>query len=225
MPLSGYTLAFDLDGTLVDTAPDLVLALNVSMQGSGIGDVDISQVRNLIGQGARALIKRAFETNGIEPGEAEIDARLAVFLEYYYANITNKSQVFAGAITCLETLNNAGARLSICTNKSENLTLNLLHALDLKKYFDGIYCPENVSAKKPDAAHVLAAIAPSPVNKALMIGDSRADMQSARAAKVPILLMSHGYTDTPAHELGGDMVLDNFSQVPEAVFHTFNLTP
>ncbi len=222
MSLKGYSIAFDLDGTLVDTAPDLVRALNVCMRGSAVPETSTTQVRDLIGQGARALIERAFNKGGITPEVRDVDERLVHFLEFYSANIAINSRVFDGVIDCLTTLANAGARLSICTNKPEALTHNLLAALDLTAYFDGIFCPDNVSAKKPDPAHVQAAIAPAPPAKAVMIGDSFADLASARAAGVPVILMSHGYSDPPAIKLDADLVLDHFSQVYEAILHFKN---
>ncbi len=225
MPLNGYTIVFDLDGTLVDTAPDLVRALNVCMQGSGVDPISTPEVRNLVGQGARALIERAFAFGGITPDPADVDARLAHFLEDYSANIAEVSTVFDGAITCMEALKQAGARLSICTNKPEMLTHKLLDAFALTPHFDAIVCPENVSAKKPDAAHMLAAITPHSPKKALMVGDSIADLGSARAAGIPAILMSHGYSTPPAAELGADLVLDHFSALNDAVYRVFGVRP
>ncbi len=218
MPLRGHTLAFDLDGTLVDTAPDLVRALNVCMQGSGLVPTRIEQVRAIIGQGARALIERAFSLGGITPTPDDVDKRLTHFLDDYAANIAQDSRVFDGVTGVLSALTNAGARLTICTNKAEVLTKKLLDAVELKQYFDAVVCPENVSAKKPDPAHLLRAIHPSSAAQAIMVGDSAADLQSARAANVPIILMSYGYSQPSATELGADIVLDHFNQIPDAVF-------
>ncbi len=225
MPLKGYCVTFDLDGTLIDTAPDLVRALNVCMTGSGVKQINTTQVRALIGQGARALIERAFAQGGVTPNSSDVDARLAHFLEDYSANIAQKSRVFDGAITCLDTLSEAGARLSICTNKPEALTLKVLQAFDLTRCFDAIMCPENVSAKKPDAAHVLAAIAPAAPDQSIMIGDSIADLNSARAARIPIILMSHGYSDPPVSELGADLVLDHFSDLCSSITDLLGVRP
>jgi phosphoglycolate phosphatase len=213
MPLSGYAIALDLDGTLVDTAPDLVGALNVCMQGSAVGHTSVAQVRGLIGQGARALIEQAFLQAGITPQKDDVDRRFEHFLQAYSANIACHGKVFEGAVECLTALHDAGARLSICTNKSEKLTLKLLQALDLTRHFSTIVCPENVTAKKPDAAHVLAAITPCRPEKSFMIGDSKPDLDSARAAGVPIILMRHGYCTPGADALGPDRALDNFSQL------------
>ncbi|PHS22532.1 MAG: phosphoglycolate phosphatase [Robiginitomaculum sp.] len=225
MPLNGYTIVFDLDGTLVDTAPDLVRALNVCMQGSGIDLISTHEVRNLVGQGARALIERAFALGGIMPDPGDVDARLVHFLEDYSANIAEVSTVFDGAEDCMDALKKDGARLSICTNKPEMLTHKLLDAFSLKPHFDAIVCPENVSAKKPDAAHMLAAIIPLNPKKALMVGDSIADLGSARAAGIPAILMSHGYSTPPAAELGADLVLDHFSTLNNAIYRLLRVRP
>ena len=225
MPLNGYTIVFDLDGTLVDTAPDLVRALNVCMQGSGVDPISTDAVRTLVGQGARALIERAFAFGKIKPKTEDVDARLVHFLADYSANIAEVSAVFDGAIESMNALKDAGARLSICTNKPEMLTHKLLDAFALKPYFDAVVCPENVNAKKPDAEHVLAAITPNSPDKALMVGDSIADLGSARAAGIPAILMSHGYSIPPASELGADRVLDHFSDLNDAIYTLLHVQP
>jgi len=221
MPLHGHAIAFDLDGTLVDTAPDLVRALNVCLEGSAVQTISVGDVRPLIGQGAQAMIERAFARSKVRPGTGEVHGRLEVFLRHYSAHLSDHSQPFAGAPGCLRELRSAGASLRICTNKPRALTHKLLQALDLAQGFDAIVCPEDVAARKPDAAHVLAAIAPHAPRCALMVGDSINDLQAARAAGVAAILFSHGYSDPPARELGADLVLDDFAGLADAVLAHF----
>jgi len=221
MPLHDHAIAFDLDGTLVDTAPDLVRALNACLEGSAVQTVSVDDVRPLIGQGAQAMIERAFARSQVHPGTGEVQNCLEVFLHHYSAHLADHSQPFAGALDCLEELRNAGASFRICTNKPRALTHKLLQALDLAQVFEAIVCPEDVAARKPDAAHVLAAIAPHAPRRALMVGDSINDLQAARAAGVAAILLSHGYSDTPAHDLGADLVLDHFAALADAIFAHF----
>lgn len=209
-PLHDVTIAFDLDGTLVDTAPDLVRALNACMDDFGDEAIPIDAVRGMIGQGARALIERAFARTGRPADAADIDRRLAHFLDVYAAGIANESKVFDGAVTSVLALKEKGARVTICTNKPQELTHRLLDALAIARHFDAVFCPQNVSARKPDPAHVRAAIAPAIPARALMIGDSEPDLHAARAARVPVVLMRHGYSIAPVDSLGADYVLDGF---------------
>ncbi len=222
MRLDHHAIAFDLDGTLVDTAPDLVAALNACLEGSTVPPVNVDDVRPLIGQGAQAMIERAFARAGAQPEAGEIAQRLTVFLRHYSAHIAERSRPFGGAIACLEALRGAGASLRICTNKPRALTHQLVQALDMGSWFDAIICPEDVPARKPDAAHVLAAIAPCSPAQALMVGDSINDLESARAAGVAAILLSHGYSDPPARALGADLVLDHFSELAAAILAHFD---
>ena len=221
MRLNEHAIAFDLDGTLVDTAPDLVSALNVCLDGSAVPPVSVEDVRPLIGQGAQAMITCAFARAGVRPGTGEVQERLNIFLSHYSRHIAEHSRPYAGAVACLDRLRRAGASLRICTNKPRALTHSLVQALDLGRWFDDIVCPEDVPARKPDAAHVLAAIAPHAPANALMVGDSVNDLHSARAAGVAAILLSHGYSDPPAHMLGASLVLDHFDGLADAIFRHF----
>lgn len=212
----GAAIAFDLDGTLVDTAPDLVRALNAVIAPDGLQPVGDHEVRAMVGRGARALIERAYASREIDLDAARIDQLVAHFIEVYHAGIADLSRPFDGCVATLESLREQGARLSVCTNKPSFLADALLAELNLESYFERVIGPDRTTAKKPDAAHFFSAITDGGPNVA-MIGDSKPDVACARAAKAPVIVMSYGYTETPAHTLGADRVLDDFSEIPAAL--------
>jgi phosphoglycolate phosphatase len=216
--LAGATIVFDLDGTLVDTAPDLVGVLNALLQQEGFASLALTDGRPMIGHGARALLQRGFAAAGAPLDEAETEALFARFLELYLARIADESRPFAGVAEALDELAGAGATLAVCTNKRTSLSLALLSALDLADRFAAIVGPDTAGAAKPDPRHLLFAIeaAGGRAERALMIGDSAADLGAARAASIPVALVSFGYTETPAAELGGDALLDHFGEIPAA---------
>jgi len=178
-------------------------------------------VRDKIGHGAKALIIAAHDYHGLSQDDFAIDNLLQVFLQHYSQNSTKTSKPFAGAINCLEQLKAEGATLTICTNKSEILTLPILRKLNMTNYFDGIFCADTVPAKKPDPAHVLAAIAPVQTKNALMIGDSNTDLLAAKAAGVGCFLLEHGYSEQPVNQLGATKVFTGFEQLTPEIFNWF----
>lgn len=212
----GAAIAFDLDGTLVDTAPDLVRALNAVIAPDGLQPVGDHEVRAMVGRGARALIERAYASREVDLDAARIDQLVAHFIDVYHAGIADLSRPFDGCVATLESLREQGARLSVCTNKPSFLADALLAELNLESYFERVIGPDRTTAKKPDAAHFFSAITDGGPNVA-MIGDSKPDVACARAANAPVIVMSYGYTETPAHNLGADRVLDDFSEIPAAL--------
>ncbi len=217
--LAGATIAFDLDGTLVDTAPDLVGALNVVLGERGLPHMSQNVAGYLVGKGARALIARGFALAGEPLREEEIGGMVTRFIEAYRVRIASESRPFPGVEAALQTLSDAGARLCVCTNKRTDLSLALLDALQLTACFDSVTGADRAPVAKPDPSHFLAAIAEAGGDPAyaLMVGDSANDVNSAHAAGAPAVVVSFGYTDIEPAELGGDALIDHFDDLPSAV--------
>lgn len=212
----GAGIAFDLDGTLVDTAPDLVRALNEVVAADGLENVALADVRAMVGRGARVLIERAYAAQNRKIDSAAVDARVADFIGIYRSGIADRSRPFDGGVDVLEALKARGARLSVCTNKPSELADALLGTLGLTHYFERIIGPDRTEAKKPDAAHFWSAVGDAGPNLAL-IGDSITDTACGKAAGIPCIIMTHGYSEIPHRALGADAVLDNFGNLPETL--------
>jgi phosphoglycolate phosphatase len=216
--LAGATIAFDLDGTLVDTAPDLVATLNVLMIEEGLAPLPLDDARPFIGYGARRLIERGFAAAGAPLATNAAIGLFDRFIARYLAHIADESRPFPGVLEALDALKAAGARLAVCTNKRTDLSLALLDALDLTRRFDAVVGPDRAPAAKPDPRHFAAAVAMAGgvVDRAIMVGDAATDAGAARAAGAPLILVSFGYTDIPAAELAPDILIDHFDQLTDA---------
>jgi phosphoglycolate phosphatase len=224
LDLAGATIAFDLDGTLVDTAPDLIGALNVVLGERGLPHVPEEAARVLVGRGARALIARGFQLAGEPLDDEEVDGLVTRFIEAYRARIASGSRPFPGLEPALQALSDAGAKLCVCTNKRSDLSLALLDALRLTGRFAAITGADRAPVRKPDPSHFLAAVeqAGGDPAYALMVGDSDNDVLSAHAAGAPVVVVDFGYTETPADQLGGDALISHFSELPAVAAHLLN---
>lgn len=213
------TVVLDLDGTLVESAPDLVEALAAAMRAEGLPAIPADEVRGLMGAGARALVERGLKAEGVALPPERVDALYRVFLAHYDAHIADRSHLFPGADAALDRLAASGAKLAICTNKLERFAVKLLTALGCADRFGAIVGGDTVGVAKPDAAPLFAAIdrACGDRRRAVMIGDSITDVQTARAAGVPCIVMSFGYTSIPPAELGGDALIDHFDELDGAL--------
>ena len=213
--LSGATIVFDLDGTLIDTAPDLIATLNVLLGEEGIAALPLASARNMIGRGARALIARGFEAAGAPADSATLDRLFDRFIAHYRDNIALHSRPFPSMIETLDALHAAGARLAVCTNKRTDLSVALLDALNLTSRFAAIVGADAAPAAKPDPRHLTLTIdrAGGRIDRAVMVGDSASDLGAARAAGVPVVLVSFGYSDIPARELEADVLIDHYDQL------------
>jgi phosphoglycolate phosphatase len=216
--LSGATIVFDLDGTLVDTAPDLMGALNHLLTRDGLPPLPRSAAGHLVGQGAKALLVRGFGEAGEMLEEPRLSGLYDEFIVHYLAHIADESRPFEGAIEAMDELQAGGALLSVCTNKSTDLSLALLNALGLTDRFDAVVGADLAPAAKPDPRHLWTAIdlAGGAGARAVMVGDSASDARAARNAGVPLVLVSFGYTDVPAKDLEPDVLIDSFTELPEA---------
>lgn len=219
MILRGAAVAFDLDGTLVDTAPDLIAVLNAMLVEEGHPPVTYSAARRLIGGGAEALLRHGFEAAGAGLDSARAPLLTDRFVERYLARIADESRPFEGVEAALDELAEAGAVLCVCTNKLTRLSVALLDALGLLGRFAAVVGPDQASARKPDAAHLLEAVrrAGGDPGRAILVGDSQTDVLTARAAGAPCVIVSFGYTEIAPDALGADVLVDAFSEVPAAV--------
>jgi phosphoglycolate phosphatase len=216
--LAGAAIAFDLDGTLVDTAHDLIGTLNWLLAEEGLAPVPLAEARPFIGRGARWMIERGFQAAKAPLAPAEVQPLFERFIDRYQGHIADESRPFPGCVEALETLKAEGARLCVCTNKLTGLSTALLDALDLTRLFEAVIGSDSTPGIKPDRRHLETAIAAvgGDLTRAIMVGDAATDAGAARAAKVPLILVSFGYTETPARELGPDILVDHFDELPDA---------
>ena len=218
-PLHGATIAFDLDGTLVDTAPDLIGALNAVLNEAGLASVTLSDARHLVGRGAKMMLVRGFAESGRVLEDADAAPLVERFIAVYRDRIAEESLPYPGCVDALDELRGLGAKLVVCTNKRTDLSLALLDALSLRGRFEAVIGADAAPAPKPDPRHVLHAIAAGGgvATRAVMVGDSANDVDSARAAGVPTIVFPFGYTETPAHALGADRLIDHYDALAGAV--------
>jgi phosphoglycolate phosphatase len=212
LQLQDATIVFDLDGTLVDTAPDLTNALNDVLTRRGHAPVPIATIRSSVGLGAKLMIEDALRR---ARAEDDVETMLAEFLVHYEDNIAAESRPFPGAVASLEALASAGATLALCTNKREYLTRRLLAALDLRHFFRGVAGRDTFAVSKPHRGHLTGVIALAGGNpaRAIMVGDSEVDLRAAKGARVPSILVSFGYGAESLDELVPDAVIDHFDEL------------
>jgi len=217
--LEGWTIAFDLDGTLVETQGDLVGTLNRMLVREGHPPVPMDSARKLIGSGARALLEHGFVAAGASWEEASQQTLFDAFIADYVEHIADESHPFEGVVETLEQLAERGARLVVATNKRTDLSELLLGKLDLTRHFAAIVGPDRVSARKPSGAHLkeAVAIAGGDPERAIMVGDAAPDADAAKDAAMPCILTTFGFTPTPVEDLGGDVLIDALEDVEEAI--------
>jgi phosphoglycolate phosphatase len=212
-------LAFDLDGTLVDTAPDLIAALNVILTREGFSELPLASARNMIGGGARKLIERGLEAEGRNCTTAEIDRMMKDFIAYYADHIADFSRPFEGLEAALDELAARGFLLAVCTNKLEWLSKLLLDRLKLSQRFAAICGADTFGVVKPDPTFLRQTVARAggDMARTIMVGDAGTDIGVARRANVPVIGVTFGYTETPIEELRPDRVISHMSDLPLAV--------
>ena len=209
-------IAFDLDGTLADTAPDLAASLNHTLAALGRPTVPPESVYKLVGHGARALLRRGLGASGDAPDEL-VERGFPIFIEYYAANICAGTKAYPGLEEALDALVAAGVRTAVCTNKPEGLTHTLLEALGWTGRFNAVVGGDTLPTRKPDPAMLFEAIARAGGGRAAFVGDSSVDAGTARATGLPFVAVSFGFADVPVSELGADAVIDHHSELIPAL--------
>lgn len=208
-------IVFDLDGTLVDTAPDLLDSLNHSLASAGMEPVAGDELRRYVGMGAKVMIERAFAAKQRPLENALLAELFNIFVEHYTDNMPGKSQPYPGAVAALDRFSAAGFQFAVCTNKYEGLSMRLLSELGLKSWFGAICGQDSFPYRKPDPRHLTSTIeaAGGDPAGAIMVGDSETDIKTAIAAGVPIVAVDFGYTDRHVSEFGPSHVISHFDEL------------
>lgn len=207
-------VVFDLDGTLVDSAPDLMGATNHILNSLGRRAISMDEVRTFVGHGARALVTRGLNATGGLPDGFDLERTYKEFVAYYADHIADHSTVFDGLVPLLERLADAGIALGVCTNKLEGLSVQLLEALGLARHFGAVVGPDTLGIAKPDPrpyAETLARLGGG-FDASVMVGDSETDILTARAAGVPVLAVPFGYTPQPVSAFNPDRLIQHYDE-------------
>lgn len=206
---------FDLDGTLVDTAPDLLDSLNHCLSQAGLETVDPLALRRYVGQGGRVMIERAFEAQQKLLSPEQLDWLVGLFLEHYGSNMPGHSQFYAGVLPALDRLAASGFMLAVCTNKFEALAIKLLAELGEADRFAAICGGDTFAFRKPDPRHLVETIlrAGGDPSRCVMVGDSRADIEAAKAAGIPVIAVDFGYTDLPVATFEPSRIISHFDEL------------
>ena len=218
MPTTAPTIVYDLDGTLADTAEDLVATLNWLLGREGLAPLKVESAGSLVGAGARALIKRGFAASGKGLDPPAVEMLFADFLAHYNAHIVDRSRLYPGVDKALQAFARAGWLQAVCTNKIESSAKLLIAKLGVAERFAFICGQDTFGVGKPDATPLLKTIAASggASDRAIMVGDSGTDIKTARAAGVPVIAVDFGYSDAPVAELKPDRVISHFDELEEA---------
>jgi|SRR5690348_4259551 len=217
--MNGLTIVFDLDGTLVDTAPDLIDTLNAILAREGLRPVPFETARPMIGGGAKHLLERGLAAEGRACAPADVERLYADFVAHYAEHIADRSRPFPGLDHALDDLAEAGCRFAVCTNKLEQLSLLLLKKLGMTARFAAICGQDTFGVQKPDPEifRLTARAAGGRPEHAMMVGDSLTDVRTARAAGVPVVAVDFGYTDAPVASFAPDRIITSYAALPEVV--------
>ncbi|WP_315833136.1 HAD family hydrolase [Bradyrhizobium prioriisuperbiae] len=218
-------IVFDLDGTLVDTAPDLIGALNFILDREGLAPLPFAAARKMIGAGARRLLERGLEAEGRSLGPDDLDRLTRDFIAYYADHIADLSRPFDGLTDALDELAARGAKFAVCTNKLEWLSKRLLDQLELSPRFAAICGADTFGVSKPDPVILRQTVARAGGSLAstIMVGDAGTDIGVARRAGVPVIGVTFGYTETPIEELKPDIIISHMRDLPKAVGRLLSL--
>lgn len=210
------TVGFDLDGTIADTAPDLMAALNHTLGSMGRETLQLEEVRGMIGHGTRALLRNGLAATGTAD-ETQVEAGYPILMAYYEAHICDATRPYPGVEAAFDVLAAAGIRLAVCTNKPERVTRLLIDALGWTDRFAAIIGGDTLAVSKPNPEPLLSAIEQAGGGPAAFVGDSITDVTTAKAAGLPCVVVSFGFADRPAAELGADTVINDFAELTGAL--------
>jgi len=219
IPDTFSALIFDLDGTLIDSAPDLYHTINHLLKEDGRPALGMEDVKEMIGWGTKELVRKALAATGENPSIDQVEAMLENFLVYYSRHLIDHTTVYPGVMNALETLAAAGAVMGICTNKPSTFTIPILQKLRLDGFFKAVSCSDTVPHKKPDGRHVLECIKQlkTTAETTIMVGDSENDITAAIDAGVRSVCVTFGYAHVPLKEIGADALIDHFDALPQAL--------
>jgi phosphoglycolate phosphatase len=214
-------VVFDLDGTLVDSAPDIAAAMNAVLAEAGRRTLSVTDIRGMVGDGTAALVTRAFAaaSGGAEPAKAFITQQVERFRTVYEARATDETRPYPGVVETLRALDAAGYRMALCTNKPDRPARAILDAFGLSPFIRAVVGGETAPARKPDPRHLEAALGQlgAAPREAVMVGDGANDVMAARALSVPVVLVAFGFSNHAASALAADAVIDRFDQLGEAL--------
>lgn len=216
--MSKGTIVFDLDGTLVDSVPDLAGSLDTLMAERGLAPIGVETARRLIGHGIPNLVRRALAERGVEWQDDTGAAAVKRFTEIYGARVAQETRPYADVETVLEQLAGEGWRMAVCTNKMERFARQIVDHLGLSRHFAVVAGPDTFGVGKPDPRHLTeTAAAAGGGHPVLFVGDSEVDIATGKAAGVPVIALTYGYTKTPLDDLGADRLIDTFAELPDAI--------
>lgn len=217
--MSRPIIVFDLDGTLLDTAPDLLDSLNHSLLAGNARITDTQGFHRYVGHGGRVMIDRAYKAQSRILAPEEHDRLFALFLDHYGRNIPGKSQPYPGVPAALDRLADAGYTLAVCTNKTGEFSIRLLDALGIRQRFAAICGADTFAFRKPDPRHLTETIklAGGDPHQAVMVGDSQTDIDTAKAAGIPVVAVDFGYTDKHVREYGPSKIISHFDELTVAL--------
>lgn len=216
--MSKGTIVFDLDGTLVDSVPDLAGSLDTLMEEKGLAPIGVATARQLIGHGIPNLVRRAFAERGLEWQEEAGAAAIKRFTEIYGARVSQETRPYPDVETVLEQLSAQGWRMAVCTNKMERFAKQIIDDLGLSRFFSVVAGPDTFGVGKPDPRHLTETAAAAGGGQPIFfVGDSEVDIATGKAAGVSVIALTYGYTKTPLDGLGADRLIDAFAELPEAI--------
>ncbi len=211
-------IVLDLDGTLIDSVPQVCWAMNRVFDEEGLGSLGVDEVEAIVGEGVKVMFEKALATRG-GPSSFDLDTMIARYLDVYLSDPAAQTVIYEGVCETLDFLTEQGLPMGICTNKPRASTRAVLDALGLTKYFDVVVTAEDTLNRKPDGRHVLETLAAMGRDgaTAVMVGDSESDIRAGRDAGLATVAVTYGYCHVPFADLGADAVIDNFDALPETL--------